>query len=363
MISPNYILPLLIKLYLKTISIEQYCQFQKDKCIDWEVHLDQLKGHKLTAIFQYTSIINKKAFKPIRWKKSFLELFKKHKKKLESCQEMFHIQQTFLSKDILILPYKGLVFGQQFYGDIRQRDTGDIDFAIDKKDIPKTKTLMEALGYVEKKGQSDYQNLTNSRSYYIDYSWVKYDEYGHIKHWIEFHWQPANSALYCPYEFKDLEKNNASLIVSGKKILVFNKLSHILITIIHHGIVDNWGELRHLVDLVKILETLDKQEASALVEATKKNRIYYIFCLGLTLTSVLLEYEHRDLTAHLLKKSKVQSLIKAIENQSIVGDWSQNPIKLYYYLRSRDSITDSLKSIYAFSRFAMKEIKFKMKTK
>lgn len=349
---------LIAKLFLSTLQPQAFRQ--EVGAIDWETKEDLLKKHKLTAAFQAATLRHKPLFDREIAKQSFIDQSLKLAKKRKSLAEIERIQTAFQSENICVLPYKGLMLATQFYGDLRQRDTGDVDFSIDKKHLPATKKIMESLGYQEKKGASDFTNLTNSRAYYIDYSWVIYDEEGHIEHWIEFHWQAANYALFCPYLFENLASKSTTLSILGHQIQTFSKVEHALIIMIHHGIVDGWGELRHLVDLVKVMEELNDEELLELVKLTEKYKVYTSFCMGISIAEKVLDFKQVRLQPYHLKTAKIAPQIKAILSGAILGDWSEKPIKLWYYLRMRDSLTDRLKSVLFFVRFFFIELRLKL---
>jgi Uncharacterised nucleotidyltransferase len=49
--------------------------------------------------------------------------------------------------NISAIPYKGVAYSQQFYGDISMRESSDIDLVIDPNDLPKTFKIFEQDGY------------------------------------------------------------------------------------------------------------------------------------------------------------------------------------------------------------------------
>jgi len=103
--------------------------------------------------------------------------------------ETHKVATAFAKQKIPLISYKGLTFAKQFYKRIDLRDSVDIDFAISKQHLTKIGKIMTGLGYQEAKGKNDYNNLKNTRGYYIDYSWLLYNENNQPVCNVEFHWR------------------------------------------------------------------------------------------------------------------------------------------------------------------------------
>jgi len=332
----------------------------KNKEIDIEQKIlwPVIQAHKLQAalyeVSQRTdlnlsdSFLNKLEF---RSKKTLL-------RKLFYVKEIISIQTAHEKEGMYVIPYKGIAIGEMFYNDIHQRDFVDIDFAIEKNHISASAHIMRSLGYVELKEESNFDKLEESRAYHIDYSWVKYNSIGKILCNAEIHWQATNSALISPEAFTNLEAKSVKTTLLSKELRLFSKVDNAYLMILHHGLVDNWFQLRHLVDLVKTLRALTTEETSALLQKLEKEKMLTCFYYGVQLSQDLLN-EHFDikLPASLPKYKKY---LEAVTSGTLVGKWSDNKSKLFYYFLLLDNHKERVMAILKFCRFSIMEMRFKL---
>lgn len=186
-----------------------------------------------------------------------------------------------------------------------------------------------------------------------------YDDQGNILCNAEIHWQPANSALYTTYKFDDLANQSVPLPILNKSVQVFDKVHHALLVIIHHGLVDTWTQLRHLVDLHLILATMTVAEIQTLEKRLTDSKLRYCYDYGIFLCQTILGYQSPATLTSSNSLPIKQQLLKRIVASDMVGKWSENRMKLYYYLRMRDSFVDQLKSIYYFLKFTWFDFRYK----
>ena len=324
--------------------------------LNQEVLADLIRVHKMQAVMS-SCIPPIESPLSIKEKRKLISLTHWQKKrKFLLMASLIGILQAHAKEQITVVPYKGLTIGTQFYESVFHRDFNDIDFAIQRKDLKQSAVIMQALGYEEYRGPSNYTNLEKSRSYHIDYSWVKRDVHGKIIVNAEMHWQPANSALYTPCSFDSFVDKRTTISLLSKDVTAFKPVYNALYMVIHHGLVDGWMCLRHLVDFALALRKLSREEQDELLVLVVTNKIRRCFFIGLYIAESLFD-------CHLLKigvekKSKIRSkniFLKAFLKSNLVGKWSDNKSRLYYYLLMRDSLGDGLRSGLQFSRFAIKD--------
>lgn len=274
--------------------------------------------------------------------------------------EMNKIIHSFAAEGIPLTPYKGMAFAQNFYGNIASRISYDSDLAISEKDIDRSIVLMKKLGYQlekekEKKGLNRFIKLSNSRSHYIDYSWVLIKN-KNLRSNIEFHWQPVHPVLQLPLSFDKLPKNIFTTInIVKQKINTFNKPYLALFTLIHHGLIDTWGKYRHLLDLAMLLKTFTKEEQTTFHQLINQYHLNKTYSIGLYILHQIFDYPHIDPIYMPPPKSKLgEQLIKAIRNNQLAGNWSDNPQKLYFNIRMRDRFQEQLQVIGSLVSFKLR---------
>ena len=255
------------------------------------------------------------------------------------------VREVFERGGVTIMPYKGLTFSEIFYRKLGVRYSIDVDFAIDQDDLIKAADLMKSIDYHEIKGTIDREDARKSRAYYLDYPWRKVLDNG-FNSIIEFHLAPAHKALFVPVGFRDMRSSRQ---VSRE----FSRVEHALFTIIHHGAVDLWGKLLHLVDLHQILNELDKEEQNLLINSCDRARIRKFFELGVHLNNYLFGTNFTLPFKYDLKPHQISKMANEIVQSKLNRNWSENPRILRYHMEYRDRYSDRFRSIGSLVRYML----------
>jgi len=270
------------------------------------------------------------------------------------------VAEAFQNKGVSVIPYKGLCFTRQFYPNVMYRLSIDVDFAISFDDLQHIGVIMTSLGYVEAKGENDYEDVKKTRGYYIDYSWLLYDQEGKPVCNVEFHWQAANSALYAPILFSDIMTEVETIEVNGKKISTFRKPIQALLLICHHGLVDSWGKFRHLIDMMLVDQGLSDSEWIELKSLLNRYKMNRILVIGMAMIHKIFNYQPKN-ELDISKEEKFASKLTALlRNDKLMLKWSEQPVKFWYYLKMRDNVSDMIVSLRKFLFYLIKEIRFKI---
>lgn len=134
-----------------------------------------------------------------------------------------------------------------------------------------------------------------------------------------------------------------------------------MLIIIHHGIVDGWGKLRHLIDLTQIDKTLNAEQWKDLCHLTKKYKVYKAIMLGCYIAAHLFDYTFINQTDYTKVAKLSEKIIVQIKDGKLSGKWSQQPIELIYYIQMRDGLVDAVKSLVQFVHYAFIELRFKLR--
>lgn len=308
--------------------------------IDWMKLHEYAKQHGILPLLRVT-LNSRLEGVPLEIKQRFNKLIKNIQDRNNKVYaEMHRVQKAFDEAGVNITPYKGLPMCMQFYNNIYQRLSVDIDFAIKLEEYPKCKPIMQKLGYTEAKGDLDENSIENSRAYYLDYPWTL-EKDGKPLFNTEFHWTPSHNILNIPITFDDFKNQTTKEKITPYTVLTFNKVHQALIAIIHHGSVDCWGKLKHLVDLAKIINVLSDAEMEELMTLCKKFKLVKSFEIGKEFLSEVLDYEVET------KEKLPQKWVNDMLHGNLSGRWSENRAKLYFFLISRDSFWDKVKSLYS----------------
>ncbi len=69
------------------------------------------------------------------------------RRNLQQFHELASLSATFQATGIRAIPYRGPVMAQLGYGDVGQREFGDLDLLVDREDIPVIKSILLERGY------------------------------------------------------------------------------------------------------------------------------------------------------------------------------------------------------------------------
>jgi len=344
--------------YLQTQDKATFSRLLKSSEIDWAELWKAIRIHKLQPIFhkilqehQQLQVAELSKERPIpifpQLKRYRMQQLRRSLFKLKELQRTI---AAFETAGIRITPYKGMAFAQCFYGDISLRSSVDIDMAIAVSDIPASFAIMRSLGYEEyskeKTGEtSEKKKLAATRAYHIDYSWVLYQGKRIVCN-IEFHWQPAHPVLQVPLTFEQLSEDAYTTIcIGGPSISTFTKPYLALFTLIHHGLIDTWGQYRHLLDFAKILQGLTREEYQKLQTMLEKYQLQQCFYTGVYLVTRLFNLPFANTGYQANKHRKIgDHLLTALHTNSLAGKWSDNPRKLLYHLRMRDTLGQQVRT-------------------
>lgn len=319
-----------------------------------------LNQHKIT-LFVHHFVTNKVVqLFPLFYKNLNFSYQNKLNRSLYQLNETSRVATAFARQKVPLISYKGLTFSKQFYKRIDLRASVDVDFAISKQHLTKIGAIMSSLGYKEAKGNNNYKNLKKTRGYHIDYSWLLYNKNNQPVCNVEFHWRATATALYVPLLFDDIFEKQTILKIQNQAIRTFKPIYQALLIVVHHGIVDGWGKLRHLIDLTQIDKTLTAEEWQTLTHLTKKNKVYKAFTVGCFICEQLLGYTFINKTDTQAVEKLGNKIIVRIFKDELSGKWSQQPVKLIYYLQMRDGFLDFFKSLIQFVRYGFTELMFKM---
>ncbi len=258
----------------------------------------------------------------------------------QQVNELIRVFKVLQKENIPLLPYKGFAFASQFYHNIFQRISVDIDFALDIKHYKRIQEIMPHLGYEEYKSRIDTDAIANSRAYYLDYPWVRKKD-DTILSSVEFHWTPSHQVLNIPIKFHEFMEESTTVKMATHQIPTFKKVPQALFAIIHHGNVDCWGKLKHLVDLGLMLKVLNSNELEELKGLCKKYRIYRSFEIGKSLLQSLFDTTIPSTKIH-PSKAWIREIVHGGLHHS---HWTESKGKLLFFIQSRDGWWDKIKAL------------------
>ncbi len=190
-------------------------------------------------------------------------------KALNNLKEMFRVIAALKSRGVTVLPYRGPLFSKMYFGDWAMRESSDLDFLIDKKDIAELSFLKDE-GYKAKHIYNDYRDIDihkNSKS--ID---LNNDVNGKRNIHLEFHY---NIVAEC-YGVRSGYEEAATCVFDGggQSIKVLSNESSAGIILAHHGLQDIWASLKYYMDLAVLVRNPAETDWQKVIEFTRKHGFY-----------------------------------------------------------------------------------------
>jgi len=313
----------------------------------WEKLIEEAKRHSVlpmlqSFLFSDINSIEKKQLNGVILRRNKFLI-----RNRDLLNETARVQSRFAKENILIVPYKGASLTAQFYKNLSQRVASDIDFAIDLNHYGAVKRIMPQLKYEESKGSWSEDDVKKNRNFFLDYPWNLYVD-GKFKYNTEFHWQPSHEVLHTPLKFNQLFRNLQQLQWNGTEINVFPRIEHALVTMVHHGHVDCWDKLKHFVDLAMIHNKLSNKEKIVLKSLAERNGIGKSYQRGLTIMNFFLSKDAQ------LIDDKTLGFSEEILKGSLIGNWSDSPKKIKYYLQNQDNFKAKISSLSRIVKFKLR---------
>jgi hypothetical protein len=200
----------------------------------------------------------------------------------EIAKETERIVKKLATVGISAIPYKGVAFSKQFYGDISMRESTDIDLAIDASDLLAIKPQFEEDGYAIAGGMENPVNA--STTYYTENKDLCFDKVtsNHQFH-VELHWMVTHPRYQAPTNLNKI--NIAETVESelgGTSLRFLEPTEHLRATLLHHLLHDGMEYLKLLVDITQAQAAIRRspQEAEKLnnqdVKITELEQHYHV---------------------------------------------------------------------------------------
>jgi hypothetical protein len=179
---------------------------------------------------------------------------------LRLAAEILKINRLASDRKIPIYFYKGQVWSQWIYNDLKMRPPGDIDVFVPSNYLfPLIEALIQTEGYTIHpyhkhllSGPKESRAAFLKSDYHIPLE--KIDESGKTLSVVELHWEIAYPRLCFDFSPNDFPSRGAVLDFAGSQVPVVTNEFQFLLLIVNHGGKENWKQLRYLVDLKAFID-------------------------------------------------------------------------------------------------------------
>lgn len=333
------LLILCCRLYLNTAAREDIIDFINSHEIQWHLAWKLAGAHGIRPIVYHVSASCEEVVPAPFLHRCRQKCMQIATANLDQLKVLYELINTLKQEGIIVVPYKGLVMGQRFYGSYTARETADIDLLIKPADFPQARRLLLRLGYRERMFYDE-----RFESYFIrtnrEYK-LALDKSNGEQINIELQWQPLHNLMGVPLENDYLFQSLSSETLLDTPVPVLSVTNALLLVLAHHGVADVWRKLRHVLDLAVVVqrkgdsvdwETLQQQLPTLGIERFSSAGGH----LSKALFGITLPIPHR------ISDNLKNDLVKDVLRYPLLSTEKTNITHLLRHLKLCDSIGDRI---------------------
>jgi hypothetical protein len=199
---------------------------------------------------------------------------------------LVELQREFDRSGVTVVPWKGVSVGLLLYGSPTLRESGDLDFLFQKKDLQAVLEITRRLGYRLSGSYTSESKYLYTHAMRGEFTFEKKQD----RIALEFHlqilpsrfgrWQDAQS---------DLERASTRLHMAGQDFLM-QAPEDILVSLCAHATKHNWDRLKWSCDIAQFLRVYgEKLEWKPFLTRLRRQKKLPVVLLGLSLAANLFE--------------------------------------------------------------------------
>jgi hypothetical protein len=193
---------------------------------------------------------------------------------LPPVQEVLRVTRSFREAGVPIIPYKGPVLAERYWGSFGVRECVDLDFLVRPENVERSGELLLALGYDRIALISPHLRRAMVKN-------ASEEQFQHreTKLLLELQWAPAPRAFALAFESDALwaETREGKLLSESVLVPSPENLLHLLCI---HGWKHNWSRLIWVADVARIL-WMEQVNWEAVEQRALRSRSRRIIALGL----------------------------------------------------------------------------------
>jgi len=176
---------------------------------------------------------------------------------------------------IEVIPYKGIVLSEVYYGDMALRQCGDIDLFVRGQDVARIKNAVHELGYSQR-----VQIPESAEEDYIASGYECTFDSPAGKNLLELQWALQPRFYAVDFDMDGLFERAVSVEVAGRRVKTPSG-EDLLLVLSVHAAKHVWGRLIWLCDIARILErgNLDWDRVQARARQFGIERILHVTLL------------------------------------------------------------------------------------
>ncbi|RPA66613.1 hypothetical protein EF405_20215 [Cyclobacteriaceae bacterium YHN15] len=240
---------LAFRVHFKTDSIQKLQEFVALNPPDWQKVMDLCYLHRIRMLV-YRILLQLELDESIHDQMK-QESYGMVQESFTLVHEFKQVVEVLSEAGITVIPYKGAVFTQQFFGDLISRESSDIDLIIEPSHIKQAVQILKERGYQvpEVKNQENFGKDFFEKFKEMDMRKPRPGTYPFL---VEMHWSITETVLDMdPSINSDIHRIGGVEKIAGTEFSVLEKNQHFLYVIVHHAIKDGFLSLREVVDIAQ----------------------------------------------------------------------------------------------------------------
>ena len=242
---------------------------------------------------------------------------------MDHAREMVRLIRLLAQRGVELIPYKGVVLGQEAYGDMGLREMSDIDLLMELDKFEEIREILLGRNYVPSKNvPKDFETIFFKQNF--EYNFDLY-EGEHRKYHVEPHWKIGFRRWQTDLTYSDIYPFTQKRSFFGTELNMLTPEGLLLTTSLHHGGEDRWNQLKYVCDIAAILFTCQKElNWDLLLQESERFKVRNIVLLGVCLAVKIFDAPVPDQVIKLTSKRKIQKLSQRVLEDLWQGMHSAN---------------------------------------
>jgi hypothetical protein len=221
---------------------------RQERSIEWEALL-RLAEHHGTSSLLYQNLLRLPDAVPSSVLASLRQRYERNiHKSLFLARELIRILDCLDAIGIEVIPYKGVVMSEVYYGDMALRQSGDMDLFVRKQDVTRIKSAVQDLGYTSRVPIPE-----DAEQDYIAAGYeCTFDSFAG-KNLLELQWALQPRFYAVDFDMDGLFARAVNVMVAGRGVKTPSPEDLLLVLSIHAA-KHVWGRLIWLCDIAQIVQ-------------------------------------------------------------------------------------------------------------
>jgi hypothetical protein len=166
--------------------------------------------------------------------------------------EFLRLRKVLKDAGIIVVPFKGFWIASEYYGNLANRESVDIDLFVKSDDLEQISVIMKKEGYTPQIGFLEY-SIEEIKKNFHEYNFDRFEGDERLFH-VEFHWRMSTENYGMDITLDDLSSEIVKGRLQDQEIEVFSQSANFLLAVMHHGGRDLFRELKQVLDFAMIMK-------------------------------------------------------------------------------------------------------------